>query len=339
MKISENLFGKTKKNEDVLMYTIEDEEFKVEVLNYGCIIKSIYIPDKNGKVENILLNFDKIEDYENDLDGYIGCIVGRVAGRIKNGVLNIGTDKYNLIKNNGNNNLHGGPRGLHNKVWESQAKLEDDKAILIFKYTSPHMEGGFPGEIQFTIKYIIQNKSLTIDYEGIPDRETYLNLTNHMYFNLTGNNKESIENHQIIINALGYYEVDSEIIPTKFVEESDIFPKNKFIILKNSLKSHNEQMKIVGGGYDHAFLLDKSKEVCVSVSEEKSGRRIKMYTDQDVVVFYTGNHLNKIKNQTKYGGFCLEAQDYPDIYNLAPKKMKIYSHKNIYTQKTKYIFE
>lgn len=338
MKIAYEKFGITKNMEEVIKYTVTTKNIVVEILNYGCTIKSIYTPDKEGNLENIVLNFNTLEEYEKENTPYFGCIVGRIAGRTKNGLLKIKDKEYQLSKNNGNNNLHGGPNGLHQKVWKSSAILEGNKAILTFKVKSPHMEEGFPGEIEFTVKYIIDENSITIEYQGIPDRETYMNLTNHVYFNLSGNAKKNIYNQEIKINALGYYSVDEETLPLKLINEDNIYSPNKSIYLGKSLMTNNQQLEIVGGGYDHPFLLSKEKEIDGYVFNKESGRKIEFKTDQPIVVLYTGNYLKEVSTYNKHDGFCLETQDYPDIANLCLENMKIYSPKNIYKQSTKYIF-
>ena len=338
MKIRYEKFGMTKNNEEVINYTIEAQNIKVEILNYGCTIKSIYTPDRNGNLENIVLGFKKLEDYEKENTPYLGCIVGRIAGRTKEGLLKIGDKKYQLSKNNGNNNLHGGNNGLHRKVWESYAVLADNKAVLTFKTTSPHMEEGFPGTVEFTIKYTIDENSITIEYLGIPDRETYMNLTNHAYFNLSGNVKTDILQQEIRLNATGYYSVDKETLPLELVKEDEIFSSHKSICLGKILEINNKQIEIAGGGYDHPFLLSKQEKIDGYAIDRNSGRKLEFMTDQPVAVFYTGNYLAESTDYPKHGGFCLETQDYPDIVNLCPENMKIYSPKNIYTQKTTYVF-
>lgn len=338
MKTNKEIFGKTKQGEEVIKYTVEFPKLKAEFLNYGCTIKSLYTPDKNGKMENIVLGFDTFEKYEKEPPCYFGCIVGRIAGRTQNGILDIKGDLYQLTQNNGRNNLHGGKKGLHNRVWESKIEELDNKAIIVFKTFSPHLEEGFPGDLDITVKYIVDENSISIEYEGIPDRDTYLSLTNHVYFNLSGDSKKkNLNTHSFTINSKGYFAVNKEILPIKLIEKDPIFT-NK-IDLKKSLKSNHEQIEIVGNGYDHPFLLEKTSEIDGYVEESESGRRMEFVTDQPIAVFYTGNNLNLERDGfKKHSGFCLETQDYPDVKNIAPEKMVIYSKIKPYMQKTKFIF-
>ncbi len=338
MKIKAEKFGITKNNEEVLVYTIEGLNIKAEFLNYGCTIKSLYMPNKLGVMENIVLGFEDLSYYDKEETSYFGCIVGRTAGRTKNGLLEINDDIYQLQKNNGKNNLHGGINGLHKKVWKSSYEVIQDKAIITFTTISPHMEEGFPGEVEFTIKYIIQDHSLTLEYIGIPDRDTYINLTNHIYFNLSGNFNKEIYSHEFFLNSCGYFAVDNETLPIEFIENDDSFTSKKPILLDIILKSNHKQMEIVGNGYDHAFELTKDSLIDGYIEETFSGRRVDFKTDQPVVVFYTGNNLDGIDGLKKHTGFCLETQDYPDIKNIKPNKMKIYNKQNHYTQTTIYKF-
>jgi aldose 1-epimerase len=339
MNIYKENFGKTKFGEEVTKYIVEFSKLKVEVLDYGCTIKALYTPNREGELENIVLGFDSIKDYEKEPTGYLGAVVGRIAGRTEDGVLEINGIKYQLAKNNGRNNLHGGINAFHNRIWESKIEEIENKVIITFRTFSPHLEEGFPSDLYVTVKYIIEENSITIEYEGIPEEETYLTLTNHVYFNLSGNFKTDILRHQFNLNAKGIYYVDKETLPTFLVEKSEIFtPKEKFS-LEKSLSLNNEQMEIVGNGYDHPFLL--SKEISFidgEVENTESGRKIEFVTDQPIVVLYTGNYLDTASNYKKNMGFCLETQDYPNIKKLIPEKMSIYSKNNIYKQKTTYKF-
>lgn len=339
MKIEVEKFGVTKDNEEVLMYTVEGLKIKAEFLNYGCTIKSLDTPDKLGLMENIVLGFDTFSQYENEKPSYFGCVVGRIAGRTKNGILEINGDMYQLTQNNGKHNLHGGIYGLHNRVWESSSEIKEGKAVITFKTKSNHMEEGFPGDVDFTVKYIVDNDSITIEYLGIPDRETYMNLTNHVFFNLSGNRKRDILNQEFNFNGLGYYVVDKDILPVKLIKEDEIFKSGKNFTLVKALESNHQQISIVGNGYDHPFVLSKTESIDGFAEDKLSGRRVEFVTDQPVVVLYSGNFVDTVSDYGKYAGFCLETQDYADIKNIVPEKMKIYSATKVYSQKTIYSFK
>ncbi|MGL6167676.1 MAG: aldose epimerase family protein, partial [Fusobacteriaceae bacterium] len=251
-------FGFTKNKEEVFSYILKNEKMEIEILNYGGIIKKISTPDIHGNWENIVLGFETLEEYEVN-EPYFGCITGRVAGRIKEGKLVIDNQLYNLEINNGPNNLHGGICSLNTKVWSGTVEKYEDKVSVTFSYHSPHLENGFPGAIDFSVRYTLQDENLTIDYTGIPDRNTYISLTNHSYFNLSGNHKTNIYNSLLTLNSNEFLEVDANTLPigTKKVEDSNFDFRNGKL-LGEVLSKECKDIEIVGGGIDHGFVLDNS---------------------------------------------------------------------------------
>ena len=347
-------WGLTKNNERVLAYTLKNEFLEITILNYGGIIQKIMMPDKNGKKENIVLGFDDLKSYE-ERSPQFGAIVGRTAGRIKDGKLKIGDKIYQLKKNNFNNNLHGYPEFYGTKIWDGNLEEDGEKIVLTLTRTSPHLEANYPGNVEFTIKYILEKNKLILEYFGIPDRDTYINLTNHTYFNLSGNSKENIGNQIITLSSDEYLEVDKETIPTKFSRvDSSIFDLRGGRRFKEIFNSPHQQIKIVNGGMDHPFILSDNKENSVKAYnekninakcyDEKSGRELSLCTTEPVIVLYTGNYLDevgKISNGImceKHFGFCLETQDYPDVFKVISEKGKIYNNECRYYQKTAFIF-
>lgn len=346
MRIEKVKFSETKDKKTVYSYKLINSKIEIEILNYGGIIKSINFPDRNGKKENIVLSYDNLESYTKDVT-YFGCITGRVAGRIKNGILKINEENYQLELNNNKNNLHGGFNALNNKVWDVVSEeIGNDFLKIVMCYRSPHMENNFPANVDFTVSYTLRESTLEIDYIGVPDRETYINLTNHTYFNLNGDVKRDILEQKIFIFANEYISVDEEIIPVEILPVmNSVFDLTKGRKFKEIFNSQENQIKIVGNGIDHGFILDKKHIKKCRCEDIESGRILEIETDQPVVVLYTGNYLentdvlvNNIKPH-KYCGFCLETQDYPDIKNLIEEKMEIYSSNNPYIQKTKYSFK
>lgn len=334
MKIQVKKFGLLKNGEEVLKFKIKNKYLHLEILSLGGIIKKLKTPDKNGNFENIVLGYETLEEYEND-NNHFSCITGRNAGRIKNGVLEINKEIYNLEKNNGNNNLHGGLNSLNKKNWKgSFTSVEENRAVLSLEYFSPHLENGFPGNVNFKVNYIIDKNTLTIEYCGESDRDTYINLTNHAYFNLSGNKKEKIYDQELELFIDGYGEVNEETLPVKYDYDKCILEKNKINRLKDIIESDNPQIKIVGNGIDHPFILSKRDIIDGILKDEKSGRVLKFKTDQPVVVVYTGNFL-----ENKYTGICFETQDYPDVFNSIPEKINIFNKTNKYYQKTTFGFE
>ena len=338
-------WGITKKGEQVYCYTLKNEFLEVNILNYGGVIQKIMMPDKNGKFENIVLGFDDIKGYE-ERSPHFGAIVGRTAGRIKKGELYINGTLYQLETNNCGNNLHGYPEFYGQKIWDCEILKEEERAILILKRTSPHLEAGYPGKVDFTVKYILDKNSLILEYEGIPDRDTYMSLTNHTYFNLSGDYKKDIGNQKITLACDEYLEVDEETLPVKISKvDNSIFDLRKGRIFNEVFSSNEEQVKIVNGGIDHPFVLSHKEDLDAVCIDEESGRILEMKTNQPAVVIYTGNWLDEVGVISgdivcrNHFGFCLETQDYPDVLKFIPEKSKIYNENKKYMQKTTFIFK
>lgn len=337
-------FGKTERGGDVYSYTLSNDFLKVEILNLGGIIRGVYLLEDEKK-ENLVLSYDDVRSYEISTT-YFGAITGRVAGRIKNAVLKIGEKSYQLEKNDGNNNLHGGIKSLNSKVWDViYYENNNEKQKLVLKYTSPHLENNFPATVDFEVSYTLNENNIIIEYLAVPDRETYINLTNHTYFNLTGNAKNNILNEKIYIEADDFIEVDKETIPTKISKVYGAFDLKAGKEFSDIFSSTDIQNTNVGNGIDHGFVLNKDKKIKCRCEDLENNRMLEIETDQPVVVMYTGNYLEGTPTLSgniipkKYYGFCLETQDYPDVYNIKQESMKIYSPDNHYTQKSIYRFK
>jgi len=305
-------FGRLEDGRIVKKYSLKTDELEVNVLNYGGIITEIYTKDRNGRKENIVLGFDNIEDYEKK-SPHFGCITGRVAGRLAKGRLEIDGIQYSLPINNGQNNIHGGVRGLDKRIWDVK-ELEDG---IELSYTSPHLEEGFPGEVEFIVRYTVEKNHLIIEYLGKTDRKTFINLTNHSYFNLSGG-KDNILNHNLKVDADYFMELDENSIPVGKKEVNGFFDRRSGGSLQG-VDGDEKDLKIVGGGLDHPFILKNNREVVLKDNE--SGRRLEVETSEPVVVVYSGNFLKDEGKLSlgvisqKYMGICLETQDYPDAPN------------------------
>lgn len=349
MEIKRCYYGTTKLGEEVELFTLTSSEIEIEIINYGGIIRKVMVPDRDEKMENVVLSYDNLAEYEIN-PGYFGCITGRVAGRVRGGKLVIGDTLYQLEINNGGNNLHGGIDSLNKKVWSAETFQGDDEVKLVLKYTSEHMENFFPGKVEFIVSYTLKGRSLTIEYVGVPDRETYMSLTNHTSFNLSGDYKRDILTQEIMVDADSFLAVDEETLPVGEVQmENTVFDLREFTKFEKFIKSGDSQIEIVNEGIDHGFILNGDSEkreehFSCAARDEKSGRELKVITDQPAMVLYTGNYLDatgELLGGTigrKHLGFCLETQDYPDVFNSFPERAKIYSPENIYRQKTTFIF-
>lgn len=336
--IEKKYFGKLKTGEEVYSYILKNKELEVEVLDYGGIIRRILTKDREGKAENIVLNFKTLEEYENNSGYHLGGIVGRNAGRIKDGKLKIKNEIYQLQLNNEGNNLHGYPDYFVTKLWKESRIIQEDQLKLILSRKSPHMESNFPGNIDFRVIYTLKENKLIIEYIGIPDRETYMNLTNHTYFNLSGDVKEDIGNQKIQLFCDKYIQVDESTLPKNISNvDFSVFDLRKETVLNEILKSDNEQIKIVNNGLDHPFIFSKKMKIDGKISHEKSGRTMEVKTNQPVVVVYTGNYLDEIFEKNHLG-VCLEMQDYPDVLQFLSGNAKLYSEKNKYYNKSEYTF-
>ncbi|TFE04123.1 aldose epimerase family protein [Jeotgalibacillus salarius] len=305
----------THNGQKVIKYTIENKNgVQLSALNYGCIITEWITPDKDGKQDNIVLGYNDFSRYLTD-SPYFGAIVGRFAGRIENAAFKLDDEIFNLEKNDGENSLHGGEEGFDKKIWAVTEK--DD--TLVFHLTSPHLDEGFPGELNVQVSYTLtDDDELKINYEATADRKTVVNLTNHTYFNLTGT-LEPVMNHELQIPADAYLPLNENLIPTgeqRNVENTP-FDFREPKKLADALDIQHQQIKIGGNGYDHPFLLN---EGTIQLSEPRSRRRLSLRTDQPAVVFYSGNQLGaegemrgeKIK---AHSGMCLETQGLPNAVN------------------------
>lgn len=346
MKIQKKHFGILQNGKDVYKYTLHnDNAVEISILNYGGIITDIILPDKNGNKENITLSFDNIKDYE-EKSPHFGCITGRVAGRISNGEFSIDNKKYKLCRNDNNACIHGGEIGLSKRIWDVKEIQKDNLIGLELSYISPHMEDFFPGNVKFKVIYTLNNNNeFIIEYYGESDEKTILNLTNHVYFNLRGAGKETVLDHLIKVDSDYYVPVDNELIPLGYIEKVDNTPfnLNNEKEIKQVVQSKHIQIDTVGG-IDHAFVLKGlSDNPNIVVSNKKTGRYMKVKTDQQVVVIYASCQLddnlilaNGLQTQ-RFGGLCLETQDFPDAVNQNNFTTHYYDEQNPYYAKT--IFE
>ena len=215
MEISKKVFDQ-KDNQPITLYTLKnDRGFQMSCIDYGCIITEVVTPDRDGKLENVVLGFDTLKEYESDAN-FFGAMIGRFSGRIKEGSFTLDGENYQLDRNSNGHNLHGGPGGFHSVLWDSKVIESDDEAIVEFTYVSRDGEEGFPGNLTMTVRYTLKNDSnqLVISYSGKSDKTTLLNVTNHSYFNLSGNLKRTILDHELTMKSEYYLELDGELLPT-----------------------------------------------------------------------------------------------------------------------------
>ncbi|MCL4112316.1 UNVERIFIED_CONTAM: hypothetical protein GTU68_015046 [Idotea baltica] len=348
--ITKSSFGETPDG-PVDLFTLKNKQgMTVEITNYGGIITSIQVPDRNGRFENVTLGFDNLESY---LKGhpFFGALVGRYGNRIAKAKFKIDGKEYELAGNNNGNHLHGGKRGFDKYIWEAQiVELKDGQALRL-KHQSDDMDEGYPGNLDVTVVYSLDgDNQLRIEYEATTDKKTILNLTNHAYFNLAGQGNGNIENHMLMINADQYTPVDEGLIPTGEIAAVDDTPFDfrKPQRIGAEIDADHAQIKI-GGGYDHNFVLNHepgqgAMQLAAIAYEPNSGRVMETYTTEPGVQFYTANFLNDDfkgsdgKIFGKRGGFCLETQRFPDSPNQPAFPSAVISPGHPYQTMTAYKF-
>lgn len=304
-------------------YTLtNDNGHSVSFLDYGGIITSIMTPDKNGIFENVVIGYDDYKDYLTD-SNFFGALIGRVSGRIENATFDLNGETFNLPVNDGNHSLHGGPAGLNAVVWQVELVETETSVGAVLYHTSPDGDAGYPGTVKFKISYTLTNENeFTINYEAFSDKDTVLSLTNHSYFNLSGNLKETVLNHEVKMDASQFIELDEELIPTgRLLPVTDtVFDFTKGRKIADGVGSGDPQNKIASDGYDHFFVFDHKEAENVIVSEPNSGRVLTVKTEQPAIVLYTANMVSdslklKERESAKYLGVCLETQSTPASLN------------------------
>jgi len=310
---------------DVSLYTLKNKQGDViKLTNYGAAIVEISVPDRDGNKANVTFGYDNLEGYLKG-DPYFGKVVGQYANRIARGKFTLDSVEYTLAINNFPNALHGGPTGWHSRVWTAEVLKGTDFPAVKFTYNKPDMEEGFPGNVVAEVVYTWTDANeIIMDYKVTTDRRTVINITNHAYFNLHGAGVGDILDHEAVIRASAFTPVDSTLIPTGELRpvEGTPFDFRTAHLIGERIGEAYDQL-ILGGGYDHNYVLDNLEEVDAEVYDPSTGRFIQVLTDQPGVQLYTGNFLDG--TQTGRGGkvyqyrsgFCLETQRYPDSPNQA----------------------
>ena len=295
----------------------------VQITNYGGRIMSIVVPDKNGKPTDVALGYDSVQSNQKKGEPFFGALIGRYGNRIAKGKFNIAGKPYQVQVNDGVNTLHGGTDGFYSKVWDAK-KINDQ--TLELTYLSKDGEAGYPGNVNVKVVYTLtEDNALKIDYSATTDKETVLNLTNHAYFNLSGEGNSTITDHELTIAASGFTLVDTTLIPTGKIEELKRTPFDftKAKVIGKDIDAADEQLKN-GKGYDHNFVLDKisSDKPVAIVKSPISGITMEVYTTEPGIQFYSGNFLTGADKDGKGGksyghrsAFCLETQHFPDSPN------------------------
>jgi len=325
-RIEKSMYGQLPDGREVAKFTLRNRAgMEVEVITLGGIITRWTAPDRNGEYRDVVLGFDSLEPYVTD-NPFFGALVGRYGNRIAGGQFELDGQTYTLARNNGANHLHGGVRGFDKVLWEASPGHEEDRARLVLDYHSPDGEEGYPGKLDVRVVYTLtDDNALEIDYQAVTDKPTVVNLTNHSYFNLSGDFSHDILDHELQLNADAYLPVDTGLIPTGEIRpvSGTAFDFTEPKAIGRDVETPDPQLR-VGGGYDHCWVLRREGPglvLAATAYHRPSGRLLQVSTEEPGVQFYIGNFLDgtlPAQGGGKYGkrsGFCLETQHYPDSPN------------------------
>ena len=323
-RVQKQAFGKTADQQSVDIYTLTNAHgMEAKITNYGGVVVSLKAPDRNGKMDDVVLGYDNLDGYLND-KRYFGGIIGRYGNRIAKGKFSLNGQTYTLATNNGENHLHGGIKGFDKQIWQASEVNDPKGASLKLTYLSKDGEEGYPGNLSVTVVYTLTNDNeLKIDYSATTDKDTVVNLTNHSYFNLAG--KGTILNHEVMLNADKFTPTDKGAIPTGELRPVKGTPMDftQPTAIGARIEQQDEQL-IFGKGYDHNWVLNSgggTLALAARVTEASSGRVMEVWTTEPGIQFYTGNFLDGTitgKDGQAYvqrSGFCLETQHFPDSPN------------------------
>lgn len=310
MNISHEQFGK-----GIIEYTLKNNSgMTVKVINIGCSITEILVPDKAGEFANVVLGNENLEDYfEND--NFLGAVVAPIAGRVENAEFELDDETYSFEANEGKNWLHSGKLNLYNRLWESS--VVDDS--VVFQY---QMEDEFPGNPLIKVMYSLNDENeLKMEYEVNVSSTSAVAPTNHTYFNLSNDPNENVGNHTIEADVKSYLKMDEDLIPVNAETPGNIFDLNEGKVFGDVFQSDDRQIEIANGGFDHYFIFEEDGNKIVEVSDARSGRTLEVTTSFPGMVLYTGNSLDgnanlKDRKSQKYAGFCLETQESPAALKL-----------------------
>ena len=323
---------------------INNNDMLVEVLSLGGVITKILTKDKNGVLENVVLAYKNLEDYYENPSSF-GAMIGRTAGRIGGAEFSLNGEIYKLHKNNNENCLHGGNNSFNKKIWKVETIKEENYIGLKLSYISPDGENGYPGNLSLDVYYTLNNyNELKIHYTGKSDKDTIVNMTNHSYFNLSGNEKRNILNEEATINADYIGEVDKYLIPTgKAIDvKGTPFDFNKGKLIGQDINEDNIQLNY-GSGYDHPWILNKKKDSDVLLYDKESGRVLEIKTNQKAVVCYSMNFNDDLIKEcggvgAKRDAICFEAQNLPIGYDDCFIEDVVLKAGELYDNETTYKF-
>lgn len=344
LTVTSDEYGTLPDGRKVTQYRLENSNgLSVAIIDYGGILTEVNVPDRSGKAANVTLGFDALDGYLGP-DPYFGALVGRYGNRIAKAQFELDGKTYTLAANNGPNHLHGGKVGYNDRLWKSAPIDPKDGTVgVALTYISPDGEEGYPGELTVRVIYTLDDKNqLTIEYSAQSSKATPINLTNHAYWNLAGEGSGTILDHVLTLHGDKYLPVDETLIPT-----GELAPVQGTPMDFTTPHKIGERIKAVGGdpvGYDHCYVVNGEAgqfRPVAKVVEEKSGRVMEVFTTEPGVQFYSGNFLDGGEDNggyPQYGGFCLEAQKFPNSPNTPSFPSAILKPGETYRQTTMHRF-
>ncbi len=322
---------------------LKSNEVELSLSPFGASMVELKTKDNNGNFRNILLTHKDEETYANGNPSCLGATCGRVVGRIENGKFTLDGTTYKLTKNfKDTHTLHGGNKNFTKSKWDYELSSEGDKSICTFTLNSNHLDEGFPADVKVTVQYVLEGNALTVNYYAIPDRKTYLNLTNHSYFNLS-NNDDTIYNHTLQVNGNEFCLMDDLGIPTSVasVKNTDFDFTNPMKIGNLFEKTHESMKKFKG--FDHVYLLDKSKDFILHLQDENSGRSLRVESPYPALVLYTYNSAKETnefldRKNVAHSGIAIEPHYGVNAMNNDIFNIPVVDSTNHYSNSIKYIF-
>lgn len=344
VNIEKHLFGKLRDGREVFAWTLSnDQSMSVTILEFGATLNRINVPDRSGLVENVILSYPSLRQYER-CPYYLGSTVGRLAGRLGRGRFSLNGRDYQLdINDEYGHHLHGGRYGWHKQLWSSHSAVQqDDTVSLVLEYTCCERAGGYPGTVDAQLKFSLnQHNGFSIEYAAETDKPTPINLTNHSYFNLSGSGN-SVLQHELLVSSDSVLETDHTGLPSGRLLPTELSPldfSNAERLGERMFDKHT--LLKPDGGYDHTYMLNAA-DYAARLYAPESGRTLTVITDQPALNLYTGNYLGQDNNNDcshpQYSGVCLETQFPPDSLNQPEFPTIIYTPKRPYQQTTDYLF-